>query len=118
MKIDPMQMKKDGQGNYTGEVTPTRFTFASDRLVYPLRITQISVPEKTEALFYIQASQKMDLPGAWTYQMTWAPMWHQAIGMAVPQKVTPQEQAWRAAVAPQLGPLSQQMQSASRELSG
>src|SRR5204862_3502688 len=30
MKIDPKQMKKDAKGNYTGEVTPTRFTFASE----------------------------------------------------------------------------------------
>src|SRR5437764_6956240 len=42
MKIDTMQMKKKADGTYDGEVTPTRFTFASDRLVYPLKITQIS----------------------------------------------------------------------------
>ena len=42
MKIDPMQMKKNKDGSYDGEVTPTRFTFASEKLVYPLKITQIS----------------------------------------------------------------------------
>ena len=34
---------------------PTRFQFTSDKLIYPLKITQISVKEKTEALFYVQA---------------------------------------------------------------
>ena len=42
-------------------MTPTRFRFASDQLVYPLKITQISVREKTEALFYVQAAHKVDL---------------------------------------------------------
>jgi hypothetical protein len=58
MKIDTMQMKKNKDGTYTGEVTPTRFQFASDKLVYPLKITQISVKDKTEALFYVQTSYK------------------------------------------------------------
>src|SRR5947207_486436 len=43
MKIDPMQMKKQPDGSFTGEITPTRSTFASPSLVYPLRITSISV---------------------------------------------------------------------------
>src|SRR5207302_1557512 len=51
MKIDPMQMKRRADGSYEGEVTPTRFNFASEHLVYPLKITQISVKDKTEALF-------------------------------------------------------------------
>ena len=42
MKIDTMQMKKNKDGTFAGEVTPTRFQFASDKLVYPLKITQIS----------------------------------------------------------------------------
>src|SRR3712207_7051165 len=37
MKIDPMQMKRRPDGSYLGEVTPTRFTFASPKLVYPLK---------------------------------------------------------------------------------
>ncbi|NUN47563.1 MAG: DUF2330 domain-containing protein [Candidatus Brocadiae bacterium] len=63
MKIDPKQMKKKGDGSYTGEVTPTRFTFASDTCVYPLKITQISVKDQTDALFYVQAPEQMDLEG-------------------------------------------------------
>jgi hypothetical protein len=102
MKIDPMQMKKKPDGSYTGDVTPTRFTFASDKLIYPLKITQISVKEKTEALFYVQAPYKVDLPGAFSYQFTWAPMWSQAASFAVPEKLTKQEAEWQKHVQPRL----------------
>src|SRR5258708_25565693 len=71
MKIDTMQMKKNKDGSYAGEVTPTRFQFSSDKLVYPLKITQISVKDKTEALFYVQAPYKVDLEGDNSYQHTW-----------------------------------------------
>jgi hypothetical protein len=74
MKIDTMQMKKNKDGSYTGDVTPTRFQFTSDKLVYPLKITQISVKDRTEALFYVQAPYKVDLPGDMTYQYQWLPM--------------------------------------------
>src|SRR5262249_39898431 len=63
MKIDTMQMKKNKDGSYAGEVTPTRFQFSSDKLIYPLKITQLSVKDKTEALFYVQAPFKADLQG-------------------------------------------------------
>src|SRR5262245_50912659 len=33
MKIDTMQMKKNKDGSYAGEVTPTRFQFASEKLI-------------------------------------------------------------------------------------
>lgn len=75
MKIDPKQMKTDGKGSYTGEVTPTRFTFASDVCFYPLKITQISVKDKTDALFYVQASKEMDLPGDWSWMHSYRPMY-------------------------------------------
>jgi len=100
MKIDPMQMKKKKDGSYEGEVTPTRFTFASDKLVYPLKITQISVKDKTEALFYVQAAHKVDLPGDFSYEFTWTPMWSQATGFAVPEKLTKQESEWQKHVQP------------------
>jgi len=100
MKIDPMQMKKKKDGSYEGEVTPTRFTFASDKLVYPLKITQISVKDKTEALFYVQAAHKVDLPGDFSYEYTWTPMWSQASGFAVPEKLTKQESEWQKHVQP------------------
>ncbi|MCI0639526.1 MAG: DUF2330 domain-containing protein [Gemmataceae bacterium] len=80
MKIDTAQMKRNKDGSYAGEVTPTRFAFPSDKLVYPLKITQILVKDKTEALFYVQAPHKVDLPGDMTYQYTWVPMLQSAMG--------------------------------------
>jgi hypothetical protein len=80
MKIDTMQMKKNKDGSYAGEVTPTRFQFATEKLVYPLKITQLSVKDKTEALFYVQAPFKADLPGEMSYQYQWVPMLQAASG--------------------------------------
>jgi hypothetical protein len=80
MKIDTMQMKRNKDGTFAGEVTPTRFQFASEKLVYPLKITQISVKDRTEALFYVQAPTKVDLKGDFSYQMTWVPMLQAATG--------------------------------------
>jgi hypothetical protein len=80
MKIDTMQMKRNADGSFLGEVTPTRFQFPSEKLVYPLKITQISVKDHTEALFYVQAPYKVDLPGEMTYQYQWVPMLQNAQG--------------------------------------
>jgi hypothetical protein len=80
MKIDTMQMKRNKDGTFDGEVTPTRFTFTNDQCVYPLKITQISVREKTEALFYVQAPHKVDLEGDMTYQFHWIATLKGAIG--------------------------------------
>jgi hypothetical protein len=102
MKIDPKQMKKKTDGSYQGDVTPTRFTFKTDTLIYPLRITKISVKDRTEALFYIQAPHKVDLAGSNSYQMIFAPMWHNALSFAVAEKVTDQEKAWQKVVEPRL----------------
>jgi hypothetical protein len=74
MKIDTKQMKTEKDGRFLGEVTPTRFQFSSEQLVYPLKITQISIKDKTEALFYVQAPYKVDLPGDLTYQYQWVPI--------------------------------------------
>ena len=68
MKIDAKRMKPRPDDAYNGEVTPTRFQFTSERLVYPLKISQLSVKDKTEALLYVQAPYKVDLPGEMTYQ--------------------------------------------------
>jgi hypothetical protein len=110
MKIDPMQMKKKPDGSYEGEVTPTRFTFASARLIYPLKITQISVKDKTEALFYVQTTHKVDLPGDFSYQFTFTPMWSQATGFAVPEKLTKDEVEWQKHVQPRLQELTRKAQ--------
>jgi len=91
MKIDPRQMKKNKDGTYTGEVTPTRFTFASQTPIYPLHITQISVKDRTDALLYVMSHQKMDLPGRWSYEPNFTAMWRQAMSFAVPEMLTPTE---------------------------
>ncbi|MEK7867307.1 MAG: DUF2330 domain-containing protein [Planctomycetota bacterium] len=75
MKIDPQQMKKNADGSYTGEVTPTRFTFTSEQCIYPLKITQISVKDKTDALLYVQAPQQMDLQGDLSWKHSFRVMW-------------------------------------------
>jgi hypothetical protein len=80
MKIDTMQMKRNKDGTFSGEVTPTRFQFASEKLVYPLKITQLSVKDRTEALFYVQAPTKVDLKLDFSHQMTWVPMLRAATG--------------------------------------
>ncbi len=101
MKIDTMQMKKNQDGSYAGEVTPTRFQFASEKLVYPLKITQLSVKDKTEALFYVQAPHKVDLPGDLSYQYQWVPMLQAASG-CTPGGLPGQGADWLKAVQPQL----------------
>jgi Uncharacterized protein conserved in bacteria (DUF2330) len=118
MRIDPKQMKRGPDGNYLGEVTPTRFTFSTPQLVYPLRITQISVPTETEALFYVQAPYKVDLPGPFSYQYSWVPMWRQALSFAVPQKVTTAEQRWSKIADARLPELAQLEQAQSRRSPG
>lgn len=75
MKIDSKQMKKNPNGSYKGEVTPTRFTFSSGKCIYPLKITQISVKKNTDALFYVQAPRQMDLQGDWSWMHSYRPMY-------------------------------------------
>jgi hypothetical protein len=104
MKIDTAQMKRNKDGTFDGEVTPTRFQFTSDKLVYPLKITQISVREKTEALFYIQAPYKVDLQGDMTYQYTWVPMLQAATG-CTPGGIKGGGEDWLKTFAGQIPPL-------------
>jgi Uncharacterized protein conserved in bacteria (DUF2330) len=115
MKIDAKQMKPNKDGSYTGEVTPTRFTFESKTLVYPLKITQISVKDKTEALFYVQAPHKVDLPGDASYQFTFAPMWSQAMTFAIPEKLTEAERAWQKVADPRTQDLARKAQELQRK---
>ena len=83
LKIDAAKMKKRPDGSYSGEVTPLRFQFTSDQLVYPLKITRHSVRDKLDVMFYVQAPTKVDLPGDLTYQYEWIPMLQGAQGMYV-----------------------------------
>src|SRR5438094_9791290 len=109
MKIDTMQMKRNKDGSFAGEVTPTRFQFASDKLVYPLKITQLSVKDKTEALFYVQAPHKCDLPGDLTYQHTWVPMLHAATG-CTPCGIKGGGEQWLAVIRDQIPAIQQRNQ--------
>src|SRR5262249_20153727 len=111
MKIDTMQMKKSKDGTYTGDVTPTRFQFASEKLIYPVKITQISVKEKTEALFYVQAPGKIDLPGDFTYQYQWVPMIQTARGTGTKLRDLPGNgNQWLASIQDQVPALKQRSQ--------
>jgi hypothetical protein len=111
MKIDTMQMKKNKEGTFDGEVTPTRFTFASDKLIYPLKITQISVKDTTEALFYVQAPTKMDLQGDMSYQHTWIPMLLASVkkvgSKTVSSNLPPATRKWLMAIDPHIPGLLQ-----------
>ncbi len=118
MKIDPSQQKRRPDGSYTGEISPTRFTFASRTLIYPLKITSLSVTDQTEALFYIQAPFKADLPGDRSFQLSWAPMWRQAMGFAVPDKLSQEERGWMGVVdraLPELQAREQRAREADRQ---
>jgi len=109
MKIDTMQMKRNKDGTFAGEVTPTRFQFASEKFIYPLKITQISVKDKTEALFYVQAPYKCDLQGDFSYQMTWIPMLQAGSG-CMPSGLPGGGGEWLKNFEPQQQPLLQRAQ--------
>jgi hypothetical protein len=109
MKIDTMQMKRNKDGTFAGEVTPTRFQFTSDKLVYPLKITQLSVKDKTEALFYVQAPTKMDLQGDNSYQHTWVPMLQAATG-CTPGGIKGGGEQWLTAIRDQIPGIQQRNQ--------
>jgi hypothetical protein len=104
MKIDTAQMKRNKDGSFEGAVSPTRFAFTSDKLVYPLKITQISVKERTEALFYVQAPYKVDLPGDMTFQYMWVPTLQNAIG-CTPIGIPGGGDDWLKRFGPQIPPL-------------
>jgi len=119
MKIDPKQMKKRDDGSYDGEVTPTELRMAAKEPVYPIHITQISVKNQTEALFYVLSKNKMDLPGDWSHRYNFIPLWHSALSFAVPEKITPEEKAWKDVVEPKLAETTakaQELQRARRTL--
>jgi hypothetical protein len=109
MKIDTMQMKRNKDGTFAGEVTPTRFQFTSEKLIYPLKITQISVKDKTEALFYVQAPYKVDLQGDNSFQYTWVPMLQAASG-CTPGGLPGRGEQWLKAFAGQIPGLLQRAQ--------
>lgn len=115
MRIDPRQMKRSANGKYTGEVTPTRFTFRYRTLVYPLRITVPSVENSTDALFYIHAPTKMDLPGRFSYQFQWTPTYRKALSLAIPERMTEAEHLWNEAAEKELPELTKRQDAVRKE---
>jgi Uncharacterized protein conserved in bacteria (DUF2330) len=110
MKIDTLQMKRNKDGTFSGDVTPTRFTFASDKLVYPTRITQVSVKDTTDALFYVQSPFKIDLPGDMTYQYQWVSTLKQIMDAMGPAELTEANRAWLKKIEGQIPDLQKQSQ--------
>ncbi len=98
MKIDTLQMKRNKDGSFTGDVTPTRFTFSSEQLVYPLKITQVSVKDKTDALFYVQAPYKVDFQGDLSYQFHWTSMLQQIENTMGPGELLEPNRKWLQSV--------------------
>jgi hypothetical protein len=98
MKIDALQMKRGKDGKFIGDVAPTRFTFSSEKLVYPLKITQISITDKTDALFYVQAPYKMDLQGDLSYQYHWLSMLEQTEQQFGDGDLLPTNKKWLTSV--------------------
>src|SRR5207247_5209536 len=108
-KIDTMQMKRNKDGTAAGEVPPTRLQFASGKLIYPLKITQLAVKDKTEPLFYVQAPTKMDLQGDMSFQHTCVPMLQAATG-CTPGGIKGGGDSWLAAIRDQIPGLIQRNQ--------
>jgi hypothetical protein len=98
MKIDTMQMKKKPDGSFQGDVTPTRFTFATEKLIYPVKITQVSVKDKTDALFYVQAPSKVDLPGDMTSEYHWVGQLRQQEGIFGAGSLSLTNRTWLAGI--------------------
>ena len=94
MKIDSRNMKKRPDGTFLGEVTPSRFTFQAARLIYPLRITRVSVIDSTDVQLYVLARKKMDMEGTWSFEPNFWWAWKQSMAMAYPNKLTPEDKLW------------------------
>ena len=52
----------------------------------------------------------MDLPGDFSYEFSWVPMWSQATGFALADKLTPQEAGWQKHVQPRVQDSFQKVQ--------
>ncbi|HTB62744.1 MAG TPA: DUF2330 domain-containing protein, partial [Opitutales bacterium] len=107
MKIDSKQVTAGPDGKFSGQITPTRFTFASDKAVYPMHMSQMSTDmtrengmDKTDVLFYIQSDHKMDLGGNFSYEYTFVPMWTASFAQERGSMVTDEEFSWNKVATP------------------
>jgi hypothetical protein len=60
------------------------------------------VKDRTEALLYVQAPHKVDLPGDFSYEFTWTPQWALAAELIVPERMTREERDWLKHVGPEV----------------
>ena len=68
------------------------------QLVYPTKITQVSVKDTTDAVFYVQAPFKVDLPGEMTYQYNWVSMLNHVQSTMGPQDLPESSRKWMKAI--------------------
>ncbi len=53
-------------GYYGGYLAPLKFTFGSDEIIYPMRISAMSASESTQVDLYVVADHRTTFPGATT----------------------------------------------------
>ncbi len=53
-------------GYYSGHLEPLKFTFSSDEIIYPMRISALSAAESTQLDLYVVANHRTTFPGAYT----------------------------------------------------
>jgi hypothetical protein len=51
-------------GYYTGHLEPLTFTFGSEEIIYPMRISSLSAAESTQVNLFVVANHRMTFPGA------------------------------------------------------
>lgn len=54
-------------GPYWGRLEPIRLTFATDEIVYPMKISALSAAAETRVQLYVKTDRRMTFPGATTY---------------------------------------------------
>ena len=54
-------------GYYSGRLDPIRLTFASDRIIYPMKISAMSAADESTVHLYVKSDHRMTFSGASTY---------------------------------------------------
>jgi len=57
----------DRPGPYWGNLDPIQLTFASDDIIYPMKISALSASDVTEVYLYVNADHRLTFAGADTY---------------------------------------------------
>ncbi len=67
IRIDTtMALEEDNNGNWYGNLEPMKFTFDSESLIYPFKISSISTKDENMLLLYVIADHRMTFEGAAT----------------------------------------------------